>query len=350
MTGTTDVKFVDFEIKEDAIELGALEIVKAIRPQWKIDDIKFKLLTDGITNKLVKCFLQDKIEDVVLVRVYGQKTDMLIDRAAETRNILLLNKERLAPALFATFKNGLAYEFAPGLTLDPDSVTLPKIYSLVARKMANLHLVRPDNYLECKPAIWLKIQQFYDLIPDTFSDAAKQKQFEKMHYMNPKSKFLEEINQLKSKLDQLQTPIVFSHNDLLLGNVIYNCDKNCVTFIDYEYAHMNYQAFDIGNHFAEFQGINDISNSNFNYPGEKLQKDWISCYLKEYLKKDCISEEEIHTLYVQVNKFALAAHIMWGLWALVQGEHSTIDFNYMEYAETRLQQYFSSKEEFLALM
>lgn len=92
------------------------------------------------------------------------------------RNIILLNNEQLAPALFATFKNGLAYEFAPGLTLDPDSVTQPKIYSLVARKMANLHLVRPDNYLDCKPAIWLKIQQFYDLIPDTFSDAAKQKQ------------------------------------------------------------------------------------------------------------------------------------------------------------------------------
>lgn len=53
----------------------------------------------------------------------------------------------------------------------------------------------------------------------------------------------------------LNSPVVFCHNDLLLGNVIYNSDNESVTFIDYEYAGMNYQAFDIGNHFNEFAGI-----------------------------------------------------------------------------------------------
>lgn len=43
MAGITNVRFVDFEIKEDVIEQGALEIVKTIRPHWKIDDIKFKV-------------------------------------------------------------------------------------------------------------------------------------------------------------------------------------------------------------------------------------------------------------------------------------------------------------------
>lgn len=54
--------------------------------------------------------------------------------------------------------------------------------------------------------------------------------------------------------------MVFAHNDLLLGNVIYDSSKNCVTFIDYEYADMNYQPFDIGNHFAEFQGFINVNN------------------------------------------------------------------------------------------
>lgn len=62
------------------------------------------------------------------------------------------------------------------------------------------------------------------------------------------------MNNLKNFLSNLDSPIVFSHNDLLLGNVIYNENKNKVTFIDYEYADYNYQAFDIGNHFAEFVG------------------------------------------------------------------------------------------------
>jgi len=45
------------------------------------------VFTDGITNKLLGCFHEDFPEDVVLVRVYGHKTDLLIDRNAETRNI-----------------------------------------------------------------------------------------------------------------------------------------------------------------------------------------------------------------------------------------------------------------------
>jgi ethanolamine kinase len=63
-----------------------------------------------------------------------------------------------------------------------------------------------------------------------------------------------EFVDLESKLRQLDSPIVFCHNDLLLGNVVYNEAKNSVTFIDYEYAAYNHQAFDIGNHFNEFAG------------------------------------------------------------------------------------------------
>lgn len=63
-----------------------------------------------------------------------------------------------------------------------------------------------------------------------------------------------EINLLKEKLSDLGSPIVFAHNDLLLGNVIYTKEQSSVTFIDFEYAAANYQAFDIGNHFNEFVG------------------------------------------------------------------------------------------------
>lgn len=49
--------------------------------------IMLQLFTDGITNKLVACQLQEscKDEDIILVRIYGNKTDLLIDRNAEIR-------------------------------------------------------------------------------------------------------------------------------------------------------------------------------------------------------------------------------------------------------------------------
>lgn len=49
----------------------------------------FQTFTDGITNKLVGCFYKEdgdtEANDVVLVRIYGNKTDLLIDRKAELR-------------------------------------------------------------------------------------------------------------------------------------------------------------------------------------------------------------------------------------------------------------------------
>lgn len=65
----------------------------------------------------------------------------------------------------------------------------------------------------------------------------------------------EEFSELYKHLVALNSPVVFCHNDLLLGNVIYEKASDRITFIDYEYAGHNFQAFDIGNHFTEFAGI-----------------------------------------------------------------------------------------------
>lgn len=90
------------------------------------------------------------------------------------RNILLLNKLGLAPKLYATFKNGLSYEFVPGETLTVKTVRNPDIYKLVATHMAKLHKVNVPNVHNPEPILWKKMQSFIDLVPEKFSDATKQ--------------------------------------------------------------------------------------------------------------------------------------------------------------------------------
>lgn len=63
-----------------------------------------------------------------------------------------------------------------------------------------------------------------------------------------------EYQMLKDTLSKEDSPVVFAHNDLLLGNILYNSKRESVVFIDYEYTAFNYQAFDIANHFTEFAG------------------------------------------------------------------------------------------------
>lgn len=74
--------------------------------------------------------------------------------------------------MYASFENGLAYEFVPGCTLTSETVVLPKIYRLVAKRMAQMHKIQP---YESKPMLWKKLGQFFDLVPEQFSDAEKQK-------------------------------------------------------------------------------------------------------------------------------------------------------------------------------
>ncbi|CAH1971260.1 unnamed protein product [Acanthoscelides obtectus] len=320
------IRHVDVRVKENDIQNGALGILKVIRPEWDQKQITFKLLTDGITNKLVGCRPDGADEaETVLIRIYGNKTDLLIDRKAETKNILLLNRAGLAPELYATFKNGLAYQYVPGIVLNWKMARRSDVYKLVARRMARLHKVCVGQAEKTQPVIWDKLRKFLDLVPATFTDPEKNARCNEL--VTPKSKIEEEVKVLRLHLEHIDSPTVFAHNDLLMGNIILTDGGKEVGFIDYEYAAFNYQAFDIGNHFTEYAGLDDMDYAR--YPDKMLQTDWLRTYLTEYLGCEP-SQAQIERLYVQVNKFSLLSHVFWGVWALIQAEHSYIDFDYIK--------------------
>ncbi|XP_017875611.1 ethanolamine kinase [Ceratina calcarata] len=335
---------LDITVDENEIVAGAKEIIKKIRPTWSLDKLNFKIFTDGITNKLIGVWYVGHYSDMVLIRVYGHKTDLLINRQDETRNIRILNKAGFTHSIYATFNNGLAYQFIEGNTLTTETVRDPYIYPLIAKRMAQMHKLKPDDAEILKEAcIWNKIEQFMDIMPKEFSDDAKQARFEKL--IRPFTVLKQNYQLLKKELIDINNEVVFAHNDLLLGNVLYNQKENSVTFIDFEYTAYNYQAFDIANHFAEFAGIDNPDYSL--YPGEQLQKAWINIYLQEYNDINCVPETEINLLFSQVNKFVLLSHFFWACWGLIQSEHSTIDFDFLEYAAMRFDEYFKLKEKYL---
>lgn len=127
-------------------------------------------------------------------------------------------------------------------------------------------------------------------------------------------------------------PIAFCHNDLLSGNVIYDKEKDKISFIDFEYGGYNYRGFDIANHFCEYAGFEcDWSK----YPSIQTQKTWISWYIESSDMTDS-TEIDISSILEEIRLFTIASHTYWGLWALVQAAHSGIDFDYMGYAIRRI--------------
>ena len=68
-----------------------------------------------------------KKKDAIVFRIYGKKTDLIIDRAAEIRNMKILHDAGLGAPLFVKFNNGIGYGFVCGECLDEKTVRDPHI-------------------------------------------------------------------------------------------------------------------------------------------------------------------------------------------------------------------------------
>ncbi|XP_023604013.1 ethanolamine kinase 2 [Myotis lucifugus] len=200
--------------------------------------------------------------------------------------------------------------------------------------MAKIHTIHTNGSLP-KPTLWHKMHTYFTLVKNEISPS--------LSADVPTLEVLErELAWLKEHLSQLGSPVVFCHNDLLCKNIIYDSTKGHVRFIDYEYAGYNYQAFDIGNHFNEFAGVNEVDYCL--YPGRETQLQWLRYYLQAQ-KGMAVTSSEVQRLYVQVNKFALRE------WSpqMPPGDLASCAGETPPYAVIRFNQYFKVKPQVSAL-
>lgn len=136
----------------DDSDASARRLILALRPEWSssTSNIEFVRFTDGITNTLLKAvnkqsgLSKDDVDrEAVLLRAYGQGTDLIIDRARETQNHELLMQHGLAPELLARFDNGMLYRFIRGSVTSPEDLRKSDIYLAVARRLAQWHATVP---------------------------------------------------------------------------------------------------------------------------------------------------------------------------------------------------------------
>jgi ethanolamine kinase len=83
-----------------------------------------------------------------------------------------------APRLYATFENGLAYEYVPGDTLSTESCHSASVFPLVASMMARMHKLECGDSTKKEAMVWNKARQFINLTPDVFTQAHKQQRQE----------------------------------------------------------------------------------------------------------------------------------------------------------------------------
>eukprot|EP01112_Ceratiomyxa_fruticulosa_P014642 TRINITY_DN4210_c0_g1_i1.p1 TRINITY_DN4210_c0_g1~~TRINITY_DN4210_c0_g1_i1.p1 ORF type:complete len:358 (-),score=81.46 TRINITY_DN4210_c0_g1_i1:57-1130(-) len=357
MSSSSSTPWVSFSftIPDDKREEGVFTVVRHFVPEYRdLPDSSFtiKPLNGGITNILFlvsSSQVEPRANELpVIIRIYGDKTEDIINREAEMIVQQHVWEKGIGPKFYGVFDNGCVYAFLPGKVLDFPELADPSFISLVAPALAIWHQVDLD--VDKNPILWKTIHNFISRAPPSFDNPEKHDKLESLNIPLLKK----EAHTLESALARIHSPVVFCHNDLLAFNIIISDDGKSASFIDYEYAAYNFRGFDLGNHFNEFAGFGPDYKL---YPNKETQTLFIRKYLEAFHNNSSnsststhkITEEEVERVYVEANQYSLASHLYWGFWALFQSQNSPIDFDYLGYAKARFDRYFETKDKFMSV-
>ena len=153
---------------------------------------------------------------------------------------------------------------------------------------------------------------------------------------------------------------VFSHNDLQHNNILRIHTRKAgaedaamdVALIDYEYALSAPAAYDIGNHFCEWAA--DYADSPLDgagmlayalrYPSKAQREAFCAAYLaalpaassaKAGGSSSASAAEAAAALAAAADTHALASHLLWGFWGVIQERASSVDFDFLGYSAAR---------------
>ena len=318
------------------------------------DQIQTEKVCGGITNILYHVWLaDDSVAPVqypnILVRIFGRAGSMVIDRQCEASVVELLDRHEFGPKMLGKFENGRIEEFFPSRRpLDSVEMMNPMVSEMIARRLRELHNIpitdTCDSSAACifpNLACWLKLARETSRPPPI-----------------PLDQLAEEIEWAKENVVRLAAgstsplcSIVLCHNDLLGGNILINEKFDDIVFIDFEYASLNYAGFDIANHFCALPESALISTGKYDmhaFPSLENQHHFLNVYLDGKRTKLAVHEQSAETLASARDQadsdsddlrilagFCLLAELRWIVWSIVQAEHSTVKFDYENYARER---------------
>ncbi|MBA0777967.1 hypothetical protein Gotri_005911 [Gossypium trilobum] len=327
-------------------------VLKAVASEWgdKIQDMEEFLvipLKGAMTNEVFQInwpTIHDDLHQKVLVRIYGEGVELFFNRDDEIRTFECMSKHGQGPRLLGRFPDGRIEEFIHARTLSAADLRDPEISVLIAAKLRefhNLDMPGPKDVLLWKRLrTWLGHAKKFcspkdakDFCLNVLGDEINilEKEDKSNH---PNRKFSAQLL-LAASMASIQCFTNTAYSSRLLMCILIDVKHafGAIPLIniseDYEYASYNPVAYDLANHFCEMAANYHTETPHLLdysiYPGSKP------------------SDAEVEQLLIDAEKYTLANHLFWGLWGIISGHVNKIDFDYLEYARQRFQQYWLSK-------
>ncbi len=279
----------------DAALDPALAAVLAAIPAWQGSEPHVTPITIGITNRNFKV---DIAGESFVVRLSGKDTDLLgIDRAAENEAASAAAAAGVAPEVFAYLPEhgALITRFVQGSHIPEEDLQREDVLGAVIRSVKAIHAGAPI------PSSF----PVFRIVEDYRAIAAERGVVTQPAFDEAYAK-AGDIEAALSKHPLFDRPC---HNDLLNANFLLDGDH--VWIVDYEYGGMGDLFFDLGN----------LSVNN------GLSADAQEMLLRLYFG----DVTDAHRARLQLMR--IMSDFREAMWGVVQQAISTLDFDYVDYAE-----------------
>ncbi|HEY5729013.1 MAG TPA: choline/ethanolamine kinase family protein [Anaerolineales bacterium] len=277
--------------------MSIIEEAAANISDWKNKQIVIHPLSGGLTNTNYRVEVDGT---PYFVRVPGESTELLaIDRNNEYHNTKAADEAGVAPKIIHHLPeyNVMVIEFLDGVTMSKDSLNAPGMPSRMAHAIKKLNQ-GPRFLLDFN---MFRLTEYYlslcsdrgIKIPDGYTER------------------MDTVKRIEQAMNAKPLETVPCNNDLLAENYI--DDGKQLWLIDYEYSGNNDPTFELGNTCQEMQ----FSDSQI--------AEVCTAYFGE----------EIPAMIARMKLNMIMSDVGWGLWAAIQANISTIDFDFWGWAIER---------------
>jgi len=277
-------------------------------PDWEGLDVTITQLSGGITNKLYR--IRSQAGDCT-VRIYGDKTDLFINRDYEAHTIQEMAKIGVSSNLvkYLPEKGATIVEFIDdAIVLTNDHFRDASLYPKIMAPVRKIHFSG------------IRLKKIFNPLLEVMKMSAILARLDVRYKEFDIAGTIDRLVKLSSIINIPETSYTPCHNDLLADNFILikpeAADKYSAPMyiIDWEYGGMAPRYYDIADMFQEIL----------------VPREAETAIVAEY----CQGEDEDRTLFF-IDLFKPFPDIYWFLWSLIQLNVSKIEFDYYTYGKEK---------------
>lgn len=331
------------------------KVLHELAPSWvqRAGGFRAEPLSGGLTNQVVRIRPETTECESMLLRIFGENTERVLDRKRELATLRALAMSKYFPhaGIVGTFHNGRLERYAPGRVLSLGEMRTQAMADKICETLAHFHGLEVPGCSKA-PSLWSTLHRWLDL---ALADGAT------LPLGLDERQVRRAIDGLRARVASRPAPaaVVFCHNDASAHNLVFDAAAQRLTLIDFEYASYNYLAFELANHLFEYVGSDPTCWEQLPTAAEE------GAFLTRYVRAARAAgtaaaagslvptgsaadtadaacgapadEACVRALHEEVAVFKPATHLFWGLWALVWSAsgHSR-GFDYRGYAVARL--------------